>query len=203
MNSQEIRKATETNKLIGLIHKIYLSQIKNSRKYTASTKTKSEVRGGGRKPWKQKGTGHARAGSSRSPLWVGGGVAFGPKPRIVKRKINKKEKRIAILAALALKAKQIRFYSEDAYINNFISTHKISLLLNENESAVLRPNKKATSKILIITKNPSHSMWLSTRGLKNVELIHATCINIRQILEAKYILVGHNTLSLVFSTYSL
>ena len=88
---------------IGLIHRAYLTQIKNSRKYLASTKTKSEVRGGGKKPWKQKGTGNARAGSSRSPLWKGGGVSFGPKPRVVTKKINKKERRLAILSALYLK----------------------------------------------------------------------------------------------------
>ena len=73
-------------KAIGLIHRIYLIQLKNRRKHTASTKTRSEVRGGGRKPWKQKGTGRARAGSSRSPLWTGGGVSFGPKPHITKKK---------------------------------------------------------------------------------------------------------------------
>jgi large subunit ribosomal protein L4 len=79
-------------KAIGLIHKVYLAQLKTSRKYTASTKTKSEVRGGGRKPWKQKGSGNARAGSSRSPLWSGGGVIFGPKPRTVKKKLIRKKK---------------------------------------------------------------------------------------------------------------
>jgi len=78
-------------KAIGLIHRVYLTQLKNARKYTASTKTKSEVRGGGKKPWKQKGTGRARAGSSRSPLWVGGGVTFGPKPRVVSKKLIKKK----------------------------------------------------------------------------------------------------------------
>jgi len=82
-------------KAIGLIHRVYLTQLKNSRQYLASTKTKSEVRGGGRKPWRQKGTGNARAGSTRSPLWVGGGVTFGPKPRIVSKKINKKRKKIS------------------------------------------------------------------------------------------------------------
>ena len=87
---------------IGLIHKVYLVQLKNSRNYLACTKTKSEVRGGGKKPWRQKGTGQARAGSTRSPLWVGGGVSFGPKPRIVSKKINKKEKQLAIFSALNL-----------------------------------------------------------------------------------------------------
>ncbi len=97
---------------IGLIHRVYLSQLKNSRKYLASTKTKSEVRGGGKKPWRQKGTGNARAGSSRSPLWVGGGVIFGPKPRLVNKKINKKERRLAILSALYLKKQQLTFIEE-------------------------------------------------------------------------------------------
>jgi len=90
-------------KAIGLIHKVYLAQLKNSRKYTASTKTKSEVRGGGRKPWRQKGTGNARAGSSRSPLWVGGGVTFGPKPRVVNKKINKKRTSISYFICFILK----------------------------------------------------------------------------------------------------
>lgn len=83
--------AEKKKKAIGLIHKVYLAQLKTSRKYTASTKTKSEVRGGGRKPWRQKGTGQARAGSTRSPLWVGGGVIFGPKPRKVTKKLIKKK----------------------------------------------------------------------------------------------------------------
>ena len=96
-------------KAIGLIHRIYLIQLKNRRKHTASTKTKSEVRGGGRKPWKQKGTGQARAGSTRSPLWTGGGVSFGPKPHLVSKKANKKERRLAILSALYLKKKQFVF----------------------------------------------------------------------------------------------
>ena len=103
MENQEFFETGKKKKAIGLIHRVYLSLLKNARKYTASTKTKSEVRGGGRKPWRQKGTGNARAGSIRSPLWKGGGVIFGPKPRIVKKKINKKERRLAILSAFYLK----------------------------------------------------------------------------------------------------
>lgn len=112
-------------KAIGLIHKVYLAQLKNSRKYLASTKTKSEVRGGGKKPWRQKGTGNARAGSSRSPLWVGGGVIFGPKPRLVNKKINKKERRLAILSALYLKKQQLTFIEENLFEEfNTIKTKK-------------------------------------------------------------------------------
>jgi large subunit ribosomal protein L4 len=111
-------------KAIGLIHRVYLTQLKNSRKYLASTKTRSEVRGGGRKPWRQKGTGRARAGSTRSPLFVGGGVIFGPRPRLVNKKINKKERRLAILSALYLKKQQFVFVNENIF-NNFMLKQKI------------------------------------------------------------------------------
>jgi large subunit ribosomal protein L4 len=111
-NALFLENAEKKKKSIGLIHRAYLTYLKNKRQHTASTKTKSEVRGGGRKPWKQKGTGRARAGSSRSPLWRGGGVSFGPKPRLVSKKVNKKERRLAILSALYLKKQQFIFVNE-------------------------------------------------------------------------------------------
>jgi large subunit ribosomal protein L4 len=114
---------------IGLIHRVYLTQLKNARKHTASTKTRSEVRGGGRKPWKQKGTGNARAGSTRSPLFVGGGVIFGPRPRIVSKKINKKERRLAILSALYLKKQQFVFTNETVFTDfNEVKTKNIMFM---------------------------------------------------------------------------
>ena len=127
---------------IGLIHRAYLTQIKNSRKYLASTKTKSEVRGGGKKPWKQKGTGNARAGSSRSPLWKGGGVTFGPKPRSVKKKINKKERRLAILSALYLKKQQFIFV-DDLSLNSNVKTKTVTKLLTD---LGLKNNEKRDTK---------------------------------------------------------
>lgn len=194
---------------IGLIHKVYLSQLKNSRKYTASTKIKSEVRGGGRKPWKQKGTGKARAGSSRSPLWVGGGIAFGPRPRIVKKKINKKEKRLSILASLLLKVKQIYFYQEFMCKNGFVSTQSISHYLRkeiEKNNSLLSLDKfeeKSFPRILIITTYSNYSMWLSIRNLKNVRLIQAKDLNLIQILQARHIFLENSALSIILSTYSL
>lgn len=203
LNSLDIglSKTYQPKKAIGLIHKIYLSQIKSSRKYTASTKTKSEVSGGGRKPWKQKGTGRARAGSTRSPLWVGGGVSFGPKPRIVEKKINKKERHRAVLEALQLKAKQIRFYSGLAYNNGFVSTQKACLLLQNQIRCATDTNQKKGVKTLIVTNKPNRSLWLSTRGLKNVELTDAACLNLRQIVEAKSILIENEAVYSIFSTY--
>ena len=133
---------------IGLIHRVYLSQLKNSRKYLASTKTTSEVRGGGKKPWRQKGTGNARAGSSRSPLWVGGGVIFGPKPRLVNKKINKKERRLAILSALYLKKQQLTFIEETNFEQ--FTTIKTKMVLD----LITKLGLNLQTKILFVLTKP-------------------------------------------------
>jgi large subunit ribosomal protein L4 len=182
-------------KAIGLIHRVYLTQLKNSRKYTASTKTKSEVRGGGRKPWKQKGTGNARAGSSRSPLWVGGGVTFGPKPRIVSKKVNKKERRLAILSALYLKKKSFVFVNENMFSEfNIIKTKEIIALLN-------KLNLSTTKKMLFVLSTPNKKLWLATRNLKNIEITTAACLNLKQLLNTHYILLSEPLLDLINSTH--
>lgn len=182
-------------KAIGLIHRVYLTQLKNSRKYTASTKTKSEVRGGGRKPWKQKGTGRARAGSSRSPLWVGGGVIFGPKPRIVNKKVNKKERRLAILSALYLKKKDFVLINENILQDfNIIKTKEIiKLLTNLNVST--------TKKILFVLSKPNKKLWLATRNLKNIQITTANCLNLKQLLHTNNIILSESSLDLINSTY--
>jgi large subunit ribosomal protein L4 len=180
---------------IGLIHRAYLTQIKNSRKYLASTKTRAEVRGGGRKPWKQKGTGRARAGSSRSPLWVGGGVTFGPKFRIVKKKINKKENRLAILSALYLKKKNCIFVDETLFANfNETKTKGILRILTELK---LDQNKK----ILFILNKPNSNIWLAARNLKNIEVTTFNCLNIRQLLQNTYIILSNLSLNQINSIY--
>ena len=186
---------TQNRNAIGLIHRVYLTYLKNKRKYTASTKTKSEVRGGGRKPWRQKGTGRARAGSSRSPLWVGGGVSFGPKPRIVSKKINKKERKLAILSALYLKKQQINFIDQTSF-NEFttIKTKSIVKLIKEqgiNES----------EKILFILPTSNKYLWLASRNLKNIEVTTANSINIEQILKTKHIILSNSSLEIINSTY--
>jgi len=182
-------------KAIGLIHRVYLTQLKNSRKYTASTKTKSEVRGGGRKPWKQKGTGNARAGSTRSPLFVGGGVIFGPRPRIVSKKVNKKEKRLAITAALYLKKQHFVFFKEDS-VNNLteIKTKNVLNMLN-------LLNVKTESKILFILTKPNRNFWLATRNLKNIEVTTVNCLNLKQLLHTNKIILSEQALSLTNLNY--
>jgi len=182
-------------KAIGLIHRAYLTQLKNSRKYTASTKTRSEVRGGGRKPWKQKGTGRARAGSTRSPLFVGGGVIFGPRPRTVSKKINKKERRLAILSALYLKKQQFVFVKEDIFTGfETIKTKKLCQFISNT-------NLEINSKILFILSKPNKFFWLSTRNLKNIEVTTASCLNIEQLLNANHIVLSNEGLDLINSTY--
>lgn len=180
---------------IGLIHRAYLTQIKNSRKYLASTKTKSEIRGGGKKPWKQKGTGNARAGSSRSPLWKGGGVSFGPKPRTVNKKINKKERRLAVLSALYLKKQQFIFVDDSSFkVNDGIKTKTVTKLLADL-------GLKNTEKILFILTEPNKKFWLASRNLKNVEVTAANCLNIKQLLSTNHIILSNASLDSINSTY--
>jgi large subunit ribosomal protein L4 len=190
-----LENSDRKKKAIGLIHRVYLTQLKNARKYTASTKTKSEVRGGGRKPWKQKGTGRARAGSSRSPLWVGGGVSFGPRPRVVSKKINKKERRLAIISAFYLKKKEFLFVEDTLFNSSTITkTKQILKMLKEL-------NLSSDAKILIILTAPNRQLWLAARNLKNIDLTVATCLNIKQLLKTNHIVLSNSSLELINSTY--
>jgi large subunit ribosomal protein L4 len=190
-----LENSEKKKKAIGLIHRAYLTQLKNSRIHTASTKTRSEVSGGGRKPWKQKGTGRARAGSTRSPLFVGGGVIFGPRPRIVSKKINKKERRLAILSALYLKKQQFVFVNEEIFIGfESRKTKKVCEFISSLKLDI-------HSKILFILAKPNKFFWLSTRNLKNLEVTSASCLNIEQLLNSNHIILSNTGLDLINSTY--
>lgn len=182
-------------KAIGLIHRVYLSLLKNSRQYLASTKTRSEIRGGGKKPWKQKGTGRARAGSIRSPLWKGGGVIFGPKPRVVDKKVNKKERRLAILSAFYLKTNRL-ITIEENFFNEF------QIIKTKNILELLKTRKITnTKKILFILPKVNRNFWLAARNLKNVEITTANCLNLSQILEAEHILLSDLSFEIINQTY--
>ena len=190
-----LENSEKKKKAIGLIHRVYLTQLKNSRKYTASTKTRSEVRGGGRKPWKQKGTGRARAGSTRSPLFVGGGVIFGPRPRVVSKKINKKERRLAILSALYLKKQQFTLI-EEKFLDEFREIKTKAMI-----DFLKKLDIQSTAKTLIILTKPNSSIWLASRNLKNIEVTLATCLNIKQLLKANNIILSNIGLELINTTY--
>ena len=180
---------TEKKKAIGLIHRLYITQLKNAYKHTASTKTKSEVRGGGRKPRPQKGQGYARSGSIRSPLWVGGGVIFGPKPHLVSKKINKKEKRLAILSALYLKKNQWSLINENLF--NDFKTYKTKEIVKI----------KSTERILIVLTKSNPQFWESASNLKNVVITTASCLNVKELLHANHIILSQDSLNIINSNY--
>lgn len=177
-----------------LIHRALVKQQDDSRQGTASTKTKSEVRGGGRKPWQQKGRGRARAGSIRSPLWRGGGVTFGPKPKDYSTKLNKKEWRLAL---------QTLIYNKR---NSFIVVNDFNFLDESNKTKDLVKNLKnfipnLSDNILLISSENENNILLASRNIENVELIQVNTLNIKSIIESKVIIISLNALKKIQETY--
>jgi large subunit ribosomal protein L4 len=165
-----------------LIHKDILRHQISQKQGTVSTKTRSEVRGGGRKPWRQKGTGRARAGSNRSPLWKGGGVIFGPKPKNTSLKLNKKERKLALQTLLYNKRNIISVIDN---LENVIDTPKTKLF----GTICKKCGVSLEQKILVIVSEKTSALKLSTRNIKNVELISASNLNTYSLLKAKQILL--------------
>jgi large subunit ribosomal protein L4 len=175
-----------------IVHRALEHQNVLSHQYTSSTKTRSEVRGGGRKPWKQKRTGRARAGSNRSPLWKGGGVIFGPKPRTVTHKLNKKEFQLALRTLLFNKKDNLIVF------DNFeIENCKTKEFLN----LISKANKNLDSKTLIVLSNANDPIQLAVRNVSNVETILATNLNIKALLRAQQIFLDETTLNLIKERY--
>lgn len=184
---EEKNSAVQKKKTIGLIHKIYLIQLKSKRNYTASTKRKAEVRGGGKKPWRQKGTGQARAGSIRSPLWVGGGVVFGPKPHIVKKKANKKERRIATFSAFSLKKDDLIFFDNNLFENKiFYKTKELVKKLKEL-------NIDFSNKNLLIIEEQNQELYLASRNIKNLMVTTPYELCLENILNSKKIFLSNKS----------
>ena len=165
-----------------LLHKDLLRHFNSKRQGTVSTKTRSEVRGGGRKPWRQKGTGRARAGSNRSPLWKGGGVIFGPKPKKVSFKLNKKERQLALQTLLYNKKNNIIIIEN---LENEIVKPKTKTFLKVCEDC----NIKLDKNVLVIVSNKTTPLKLATQNLKKVELISASNLNTVSLLKAKQIIL--------------
>ena len=178
-----------------LIHRAYVTQRKNTIQSTHSTKTRSEVRGGGRKPWKQKGSGRARAGSNRSPLWRGGGVIFGPRPRIISKKINKKEKQLALLTLLKLK-KNATIIVENFTL--FQAEKKTQNLIKQLRVLSIDP----TSKIGFIIMEKHNNLYLASKNLKNVSLFSFNSLNVVDLLKVDYIVTTSEILNLTYQFYS-
>ena len=156
-----------------LVHMAVVNQLANNRQGTQSAKTRSEVSGGGRKPWRQKGTGHARQGSTRSPLWTGGGVVFAPKPRDYSFKMNKKEKRIALLSALSSKVAESKIVVLDEFKLDEIKTKKFVEVMN---------NLKVENA-LVVLEGENKNVVLSGRNIPSVKVTATNEINTYDVLK--------------------
>jgi len=174
-----------------LIHQVYTSLLSNKRKPLAFSKDRSEVRGGGRKPWRQKGTGRARHGSIRSPLWKGGGVTFGPriKERDLKKKINKKIKKDAIKMVLSQKLRD----GEIKIIENIDLKEQKTSQMDKFFKNLLKIEKKFP-KVLFLIDSKNDILKKSTKNLPYVKIINAENIDLIEILNNKYLVVSKNTL---------
>ena len=189
----ELRVAKEEN-ASHIVHRALTRQMNNARQGNASTKTRSEVRGGGRKPWRQKGTGRARAGSIRSPLWRGGGVIFGPKPRDFEVKMNKKERRLALRTAFQSRTEDIIVVEE--FAEQFPRPKSKELL-----SAIARWGIEPDTKVLLILPEPQLNVYLSGRNIELVNVILATSLNVYDVLAADKIIVTSTAIAKIQEIY--
>ncbi len=162
-----------------LVHQAVVLQLANKRQGTQSAKTRSEVSGGGRKPWRQKGTGHARQGSTRSPQWTGGGVVFAPKPRDYSFKMNKKEKRIALLSALSSKVADNKIVVLDAFNLDEVKTKKFAEVMS---------NLKV-DKALVVIEGENKNVVLSGRNIPTVKVSATNEINTYDVLKYETLVV--------------
>ena len=175
--------AAEVNKSV--LHQVVVNYLANQRQGTQSTKTRTEVRGGGAKPWRQKGTGRARQGSIRAPQWTGGGVALGPKPRGYRFSVNKKVKRIALRSALSAKYADYKVFVVDGLEVDEIKTAKIVALLKGLE----------VSKALIVTADADEKVYKSARNIKNVTPTHVGTLNTYDVLKHDAFIVSKDAIA--------
>lgn len=178
-----------------LIHQVVVSQMANKRKVIAHTKDRSEARGGGRKPWQQKGTGRARAGSIRSPIWRGGGVTFGPrKEKKFKKIIPKKIRRKALLMVLTEKAKENLLIISDKLKIEKPKTKEIFKILNKFPSQ--------GKKCLIALPDLDKDLVLAARNLPKIKIIEARNLNCLDLLSFKYLIIPKETIKVIKETFT-
>ena len=192
-SSIDLKTAKESS-AADLLHRAVLRQQAHSRQGTASSLTRSEVRGGGRKPYKQKGTGRARQGSIRTPLRPGGGIIFGPKPRKYNLEMNRKERRLALRTALMSRISDAKIIKDFGLKLEVPKTSEILALLK-------RVGIVADGKILIILNNPSEIIKRSIRNLEKIKLISADQLNVFDLLNANSLVIGEDALSTIKEVY--
>ena len=175
-----------------LVKMVVTAHLAAERQGTQKAKTRSEVSGGGRKPWKQKGTGHARQGSTKAPQWTGGGVVFAPKPRDYSMKMNKREKQIAIKSALTSKVQDSKLIVVDEFKLDEIKTSKFAQILD---------NLKAP-KALVVTKDKDEKVVLSARNIPTVKTTMTNSINVYDILKYDSLVITKDAVAAIEEVYA-
>ena len=175
-----------------LIHQAVVAQLANKRQGTQSAKTRSEVRGGGRKPWRQKGTGHARQGSTRSPQWTGGGVVFAPVPRDYSFKMNKKEKRAALKSALTSRVEENKFIVVDEMKFDEIKTKKFQTVLNNLN----------VNKALVVLEEGDKNAEISAKNIPDVKTARVNTINVYDILKYNTVIATKAVVAAIEEVYA-
>ena len=175
-----------------LMHLAVVGQLANKRQGTQSAKTRSEVSGGGRKPWKQKGTGHARQGSTRAAQWVGGGMIFAPKPRDYSVKMNKKEKAAAIKSALSSRVAEEKIYVVDSLAFDEIKTKKMAAVLDSLK----------VEKALVVLDKKDENVILSARNLPEVRTVMSNGINVYDILKYGSLVITKEAVAQIEEVYA-
>ena len=176
-----------------LVHMAVLQQLANNRQGTQKAKTRSEVRGGGRKPWRQKGTGHARQGSTRAPQWTGGGMVFAPVPRDYSFKINKKEKRAALKSALSDKVANGKLVVVDALTFDAPKT---------KEFAKVMANLNVNDKALVVLNDNNENVVLSARNIPTVKTSLTNTINVYDVVNAKTLVLTQDAVKTIEEVYA-
>jgi len=176
-----------------VVHSVLVNYLANQRQGTQSTKTRAEVRGGGRKPWRQKGTGRARQGSIRAPQWIKGGIALGPKPRSYTYKVNKKEKQLAIKSLLSSKVLE----------NELTVVDKLEMKETKTKEMVKTlSNLKVEGKTLIIVADKNENVYLSSRNIEGVKAITLNMINVYDLLQYNKLVLPLDTVKKLEEVYA-
>ena len=176
-----------------IVHSVLVNYLANQRQGTQSTKTRAEVRGGGRKPWRQKGTGRARQGSIRAPQWIKGGIALGPKPRSYKYRINKKEKQLAIKSLLSSKVLENDLVVVDKFDFKEIKTKQMANAMN---------NLKVEDKALVVIPEKNENVQKSARNLANVRTSSVSTLNVFDLLKYKKLVLTVDAVKKIEEVYA-
>lgn len=199
VEGKKVKELTLNDSVFGIepnmnvVHSVVLNYLANQRQGTQNTKTRAEVAGGGRKPWRQKGTGRARQGSIRAPQWIKGGIALGPKPRSYKYKINKKERTLAVRSVLSAKLAENELVVVDQFGLNEIKTAKFAKILN---------NIKVEGKSLVVIPENDVNVQKSARNIKGVKTTIVDTMTVYDILNARNLVITENAIKKIEEVYA-